>query len=63
MARKSNKSSSSNCSRKAAKKNIPATLEWSRVASGALRGIRIFVSVYRAIELMKTFLEQSNLFG
>ncbi|MCY4744956.1 hypothetical protein NYO99_08235 [Pelomonas sp. UHG3] len=63
MARKSKKSSSSNCGRNAAKKNNSAQLEWGKVVGGALRGIQSLASWYRLIEVLKTFLDQSDLFG
>lgn len=63
MARKSKKSSSSNCGMTAAKKNNPAQLEWGKVAGDALRGVQNLMSCYRFIEFLKTLFEQFDLFG
>ena len=63
MVRKSNKPSSSTCDCKIAKKNSFIQLEWGNSIGKTLRVISDLVYLYKIFESVKTFLEQSNLFG
>lgn len=63
MGRKSKKSNSQNCGGNIAKKKVVAQLEWGDIFSGVLRGLTNFSAAWRMYEVVKSFLEQNNLFS